>query len=307
MTTHPEKLMNTRPGTPTSRATDRGTGLVAEHDAGGWRQVTVWCADWQAAERAGVEHLGPALAAAEDAKDLTSWWFLRKGGSWRIRFLPAPGHHEHTAALITDALTGLTHRGDVQRWASLIYEPEVHAFGGTAGIEIAHNLFHLDSRHLLRHLHHPASSRRREIGLMLASQLLRSAGLDWYEQGDVWARLAAHRLTAPPETGDLPIAAVHQLLTARTHHPHSPLATAPRWPAAFDHAGRRLADLARHGELTRGLRGVLTHHLLFAWNRAGIPGDQQALLAATAAHASFHQPPHRTDELIRHLSAPDPE
>jgi protein-L-isoaspartate(D-aspartate) O-methyltransferase len=104
----------------------------------------------------------------------------------------------------------------------------------------------------------------------------------------------------------MPTEAVQSLILARTHAPHSPLAATPNWPAAFHHAGQRLADLAHRGELTRGLRAVLTHHLLFAWNRAGIPGRQQALLAATAACVAFDHQPLHTRELIRHLTDPLP-
>ena len=37
---------------------------------------------------------------------------------------------------------------------------------------------------------------RREISLMLCSVLMRAAGQDWYEQGDVWARVASSPRTA---------------------------------------------------------------------------------------------------------------
>ncbi|MFJ1756468.1 methyltransferase, FxLD system [Kitasatospora sp. NPDC088134] len=57
---------------------------------------------------------------------------------------------------------------------------------------------------------------------------------------------------------------------------------------AFEHAGQDLARLAREGRLHRGLRAVLAHHLLFHANRAGLPVDHQAALAARALDAVFH-------------------
>ena len=36
---------------------------------------------------------------------------------------------------------------------------------------------------------------RRELGLLLGTVLMRAAGQDWYEQGDIWTQVAAHRVT----------------------------------------------------------------------------------------------------------------
>jgi protein-L-isoaspartate(D-aspartate) O-methyltransferase len=46
---------------------------------------------------AAVTHLGPLVTDAEDAGQLTRWWFVRKGESWWLRFQPAPGHDEMQA------------------------------------------------------------------------------------------------------------------------------------------------------------------------------------------------------------------
>jgi len=118
--------------------------------------------------------------------------------------------------------------------------------------------------------------------------MMRAADQDWYEQGDIWAQLAAHR-TASTSRGPAPAtqAAVRQLLTAAGDASDSPLTSAPTWPAAFEHAGQALARLAQQGGLTRGLRAVLAHHLLFSFNRLGIPGQHQHLLATAAARAIF--------------------
>ncbi|MEU3569169.1 hypothetical protein AB0E96_12200 [Kitasatospora sp. NPDC036755] len=60
----------------------------------------------------------------------------------------------------------------------------------------------------------------------------------------------------------------------------TPLAHHGGWVHAFEQAGQDLARLARDGHLTRGLRAVLAHHLLFHANRAGLPVDHQAAMAA---------------------------
>ncbi|MCO5994799.1 methyltransferase, FxLD system [Actinoallomurus rhizosphaericola] len=254
-----------------------------------WRQVTLWCDDWQTAEQIAVSRLGPHLVAAEHAQVITSWWFLRKGVSWRIRYLPVPGRQTQATALLEQLMRELTATGAIRRWTTSIYEPETRAFGGPDGIDLAHQLFHADSRHVLDYIRHARLDHRRELGLLLGTALMRGAGLDWYEQGDVWAQVTAHRSSDQPVPPEAAVRSVQQLITAAGHSVDSPLMAVPAWPDAFNHTGRRIADLAIDGRLTRGVRAVLAHHILFAWNRMGLPGDVQGVLAGTAAHAVFHQ------------------
>lgn len=57
--------------------------------------------------------------------------------------------------------------------------------------------------------------------------------------------------------------------------------------AAFEDAGRRLRLLADDGRLIRGIRGVLAHHAIFAFNRAGVPAETQAATAWLGRHVAF--------------------
>ncbi len=265
-----------------------------------WQQVNLWCDDWQAAEHMAVRHLGPLLAEAEQAESTTSWWFVRKGASWRLRLLPAAGQDDKATAFLEQTMRALREQGAIRRWAAAIYEPEIHAFGGAAAMDVAHALFHADSRHLLRHLAQARKDHRRELGLLLASLLMRAGGQDWYEQGDIWAQVAAHRAVGhhPPEPPLPAVEAVHRLITATAGIDDSPLQSVPAWPAAFQRAGRDMADLAQQGSLTRGLRAVLTHHVLFAWNRLGIPAQQQHRLANMASKVVFEQKPAHAPGLV---------
>ncbi len=255
-----------------------------------WCGVTVWCQDWRAAEHLGVAQLAPLLTAAEQTDGISLWWFTRKSAFWRIRWRPGPGQGGQTpTALGERTLGGLLAGNAIHRWAPAVYEPETHAFGGPAGMDVAHLLFHTDSRNILAHLGQAHPDHRHEVGLVLAAALLNAAGQDYYEQGDIWTRVADHRRTQQvrarqPAVAPATRAAVHRLLTARTVRP---LEALPAWPAAFRHAGRSLASLADQGRLTRGIRAVLAHHVLFAWNRLGIPASHQAQLAHTAAHIVF--------------------
>jgi thiopeptide-type bacteriocin biosynthesis protein len=63
------------------------------------------------------------------------------------------------------------------------------------------------------------------------------------------------------------------------------LSSAAPWAAAFDQAGRDLADAAGNGRLDRGLRAVCAHHLIFHFNRLGLGAGTQAALARAAREA----------------------
>lgn len=273
-----------------------------------WHQVNVAFPDWASAEATAVDHLTPLLDTAETDRLITSWFFVRKAPFWRIRYLPRQTTGEAEAYVHT-RLADLRETCRIEAATSTIYEPESHAFGGAEGMNTAHRLFHLDSRHLLTYLndtsHKPADRRRRELSVLLCSHLLRAAGLDWYEEGDVWARVADHR-QLPERIPDDRLRTLRDglrhlmsidtgLLTKDTLPP-----TFTAWTGAFAAAGTELAVLATDGRLRRGLRAVLAHHIIFTWNRHGLPHAAQAVLAHTAktvvfGHdpASDHQPHER--------------
>jgi thiopeptide-type bacteriocin biosynthesis protein len=261
-----------------------------------WRQVTIAFPGWARAEHTAATHLAPLLATAESERLVASWFFIRKAPCWRIRYLPGDDATA-TQAYIRRHLEDLTSQRHIHGATEVVYEPETHAFGGTDGMTSAHRLFHLDSRGLLAFLadtsRPPGAGRRRELSILLCSALLRSAGLDWYEMGDVWARIAEHR--EQPE--QIPADRFHALQadlrrlmsveTASLVREGASLAFAADWIEAFTAAGRELADLAAGGLLHRGLRAILAHHVIFAWNRHGLPHTTQAVLAATAKDVVF--------------------
>jgi thiopeptide-type bacteriocin biosynthesis protein len=245
-------------------------------------------------ESRALAHLGRVLPVAEDAGLLTSWWFIRKG-AWRIRFLPSD--QPHSREMACDLLTGGV------SWASDIYEPETDAFGGIEAIATAHTLFWHDSRHLLTYLQ-PQPTDRRERSLILCTALMRAAGLDLNEQGDVWARVVQHRsqdLRQPPApdshqwarfTGD-----VRRLLLGTPN-------TTGAWHTGFEETGTNLQFLRNAGKLTRGIRAVIALHIIFHWNRLGLAAAAQAGLAQAARDAIFADvPEYQSREATSELAA----
>ncbi|MGJ3224773.1 methyltransferase, FxLD system [Micromonospora aurantiaca (nom. illeg.)] len=248
-----------------------------------WRQVNLSFASWRAAEEYAATRLAPALAVAEDDGVTAAFWFIRKTETWRLRLLPG-GQLNRFYVLLAD----ITADDRIRDVMEPVYRPEAYAFGGDHAMTIAHTLFHADSRHILGHLA-AGGDHRRELGVLLATRLMRAAGLEFSEQGDVWHQVAArrHQPQAPTPSPGL-IAAMQRLLTAADDAPRSPLSATPQWSRAHEQAGRDLGFLARHGTLTRDLRGVLTHHILFLFNRLGISAADTWHLATAAVHVTFH-------------------
>nr|WP_269128655.1 thiopeptide-type bacteriocin biosynthesis protein [Nonomuraea sp. K271] len=196
----------------------------------------------------------------------------------------------------------LIRQGHIDTATEVIYEAESHAFGGADAMTCAHDLFHLDSRHLLAYLaRQPDVKHRRELSILLCTTLLRSAGLDWYEQGDVWARVADHRELPDPLSRERRQALevdLRRLISVDTQplmRSRGLLTFAAQWSAAYETTGRELAALSAKGLLRRSLRAVLTHHIIFAWNRLGMPYASQAVLAHTAKDVVFGYDPTATE------------
>jgi thiopeptide-type bacteriocin biosynthesis protein len=258
----------------------------AEH---AWYQINVEFSDWSAAETVGATQLGARLAHLEERGELGTWWFLRKHPCWRLRL-----RHPDVAA-VNRQLDELTTTGGIARWWRTTYEPETAAFGGTDGMDTIHDLFCADSCGVLAYLRHEHPGiGRRELSILLISGLFQAAGLDTFERGDVFARVAQLRPT-PTDTNATRIEqlaenvrvllSVPDLPTSGLFSPGEPAAHAGSWLAAFQTAGHQVGTAAARGELKRGLRAILTHVLIFHWNRFGLSATGQSVLARAATMA----------------------
>ncbi|MER7194839.1 methyltransferase, FxLD system [Streptomyces flaveolus] len=203
--------------------------------------------------------------------------FLRKDAGVRLRTeQPATGLLDR---LVADrVITG---------WTGGMYEPETHAFGGPEGMEVAHDVFCADSPATLAETGTPGA---RERSVMLLSAMIRGAWLDPFEAGDVYARWAALRPSVTPPQGpalDQAVSAMRRLMNADAAlRPDADAGWGER-VAAFEDAGRRLRRLSADGRLIRGIRGVIAHHAIFAFNRAGVPAEAQAATAWLGRHVAF--------------------
>lgn len=255
-----------------------------------WRQTTIAFPDPRTAEQAARMYLAPILAEAAARHLITTWFYVRKD-NWRLRYLPATT--SDADRYLTSQFARLRHDRRISAAVAGIYEPETHAFGGTTAMDTAHRLWHHDSRHLLTRSSDHTPGRQRELSIMLCATMMRAAGLDWYEQGDVWARVANHRDPPQPALVDSLLNAARRLLTvdpaSLTRH-GAPLASCHTLFEAYTSAGDTLRHLNQTGQLRRGLRAT-AHHVIFTWNRRGIPGPHQAALATAAKTVIFGPDP----------------
>ncbi|MET8707196.1 methyltransferase, FxLD system [Streptomyces californicus] len=250
-----------------------------------WQQHNITFIDRESSRHAIDERLGPALITAVTEGQLTGWWFMNKQ-PWPLRYLA-----DEPSPIIESLLSDLVGDGAVVSWLPSVYEPESEAFGGPDAMDTAHGLFHSDSLHLLTYQPSPDHLGRKETAVLLASAMMRGAGLDWFEQGDVWAKVSALRPPTDPARSERAaelVPAMRKLMTADAYslcNQGGPLHAHEEWVTAFERAGAALAALACRGALTRGLRAVIAHHIIFHANRAGLIRDDQSALSNIAREA----------------------
>ncbi|MCD0446278.1 thiopeptide-type bacteriocin biosynthesis protein [Glycomyces sp. A-F 0318] len=278
-----------------------------------WLQTSIQLAEPDRAEHVLTEVLWPQMWSAMEDGVLDGWFFIRKSPEWRLRYLPGRNVSPLRArTLLSDILTSRQAKPHIAEFAHQIYEPETVAFGGPAGMDVAHRFFHSDANFVAEYLtharRHPGADKRREVSLLLCTALARTAGLEWYEQGDLWARLAAIRGADPTLSARPDMAAdqARHLLAADIDASIARLDTGSATAAAdalgqYRTAGRQLRQLTDDGRLERGLRDVLAHHVLFCWNRFGLRVTSQRDLARAARDAVFTG--HRTASANRGTNA----
>ncbi|MFF3257795.1 thiopeptide-type bacteriocin biosynthesis protein [Streptomyces sp. NPDC002932] len=274
-----------------------GREALARHAATtDWWQAYLHFTDWADADTTFTAHVLPVLREAEAAGIIDGWWYTRKHPCWRLRLRLEP--KAGTKLTLGDSFDRLVSDGHLQRWWPGIYEPETATFGGAASMTAAHALFVTDSREA------PQLRQRgdltvgpRELSVLLCTIMMRAAGLEWYEQGDVWHRVITeeHRSAVsdvPADRLDARAQEIRPLLFADSDvllRPGGLLEPVAEWAAAFRTTGQELRRAVQAGTLDRGLRQVLSYHVIFHWNRLGLSMRSQSVLAWAARAAILHK------------------
>lgn len=225
--------------------------------------------------------LAPELAGVSAVGE-PAFWFLRKrdpAPHIRLRVLCPLPDCEAVAARVTRAARAV----GCPRVARLVYEPEQALFGGPEGMEWAHRFFMLDTAFLLGLWQDGGWLPVESVSLWLWRRILRGAGLDAFEEWDVWSQLTRFRMA--PE-GDLEaLWEVNRESLERLNRTNLEALPAPVGPhlaaykARYVTWARGLADRYRAGALTRGLRQLMVPHILFHWNRADVVREKQQTFA----------------------------
>ncbi|WNI21602.1 thiopeptide-type bacteriocin biosynthesis protein [Streptomyces sp. ITFR-16] len=259
----------------------------------GWHQVNIFFVDYERAERAFRAYFLPRLRTGGP---VGQWWFVRKAPHWRLRCHPAPGATardvaDHIAAILDSSKSC----GATAGWHSALYEPEMIAFGGPAGLPLAHALFHTDSEGVLDYagIYEEGPSGilgAKETSLLTMSLLMRAARLEAGEQGDVWGRVEERRPlpkdVSPQQVSAMTAPMRRLLLTdSRPLLTTGPLTPVRPWVEALRHHGRHLAEAAEASTLSIGKRAILARHILFHWNRMGFSVRQQSIWSRAAREA----------------------
>ncbi|MFV2083802.1 thiopeptide-type bacteriocin biosynthesis protein [Micromonospora sp. LOL_021] len=104
-------------------------------------------------------------------------------------------------AQVDALLASITDDDRIRSVTEPVYRPEAYAFGGDQAMTIARTLFHSDSRHVLGRLATAGGTHRRGFGVLLATRLMRAAGLEFSGQCGVWRLLASRRHLAARDGG----------------------------------------------------------------------------------------------------------
>ncbi|MGW0489087.1 thiopeptide-type bacteriocin biosynthesis protein [Streptomyces olivaceus] len=273
-----------------------GREALARHAATtDWWQTYLHFTDWSNADSTFTAHVLPILREAEGADAIDGWWYTRKHPCWRLRLRVQPVNGDKLA--IEDGFDRLVSEGHLQRWWPGIYEPETPAFGGTTSMTAAHALFVTDSREIQQlRQRNDFTVGPRELSVLLCTIMMRAARLEWYEQGDVWDRVITteHRSAVsdvPTDRLNARAQEIRPLLLADSDallRPGGPLEPVAEWAAAFRSTGQALAHDVQDGTLSRGLRQVLSYHVIFHWNRLSLSMRGQSILAWAARAAILH-------------------
>lgn len=229
-----------------------------------------------------------AMAPLRKARTVQAAFFQRKppGLRWRVETTDADAVRSAVAPVL-DAHCA-PGRG-LASWTESLYESEVALFGGQRAMDVVHRLFDADTAAWSRLVALRRSGKLRQADALLAlaqtNELFAAALPDVPEEvWDAWSQLAQfHALAVPRESGDCSRPSMTWLAEqTRGEAAHDSLAMLAQAQAG---AGLALASLARDGQLSQGLRGILAAIALFGWNRIGLTAHDRRVVLLQALRA----------------------
>jgi thiopeptide-type bacteriocin biosynthesis protein len=264
--------------------------LLRNADAEHWLYFRIAVQSNQQANRILAQEIAPLLKKLGAQYPILGWWWINKmdvcGNALRLRV--------HVSDAQTEAGPALEKHFKDVGWnvAQLRYEPELCLFGGPAGIRLAHAYFCFESEFLADWMRQSDESDHvlpEGLSLAIVLRTLRAAGLDLFEQWDVFDRLCHKR---PQTAGSTTPSSIQAVASKVVHAGPGPVFELyagekadllKKYGETLDSFGQELARAVYAGQLECGLREFLTPLILFHWNRTGFLPRLQAALSWSVA------------------------
>jgi protein-L-isoaspartate(D-aspartate) O-methyltransferase len=222
------------------------------------------------------------------------WYLLKHDPQCHLRlriFGPTEQLRQEALTAVMQALRPGSPRSAVTVCRELVYEPETSLFGGEWALEQVHELFYYDSRFAMGWMgvepEESANLSAHQVSVIALQHLLRAAGLDGFEQWDVWQKVVKVRPGNQAELEEAWQAYQRDMRLLVGIDPH----VVAKAMAATGHAllaeyadgltfvGGKLWQGLKEGRLQRGLRQVLATAIVFHWNRMLFTAGEQTMLA----------------------------
>lgn len=224
-----------------------------------------------------AEQLAAVLAPLWTTFGPRRWWFVRKAPGVRVRVeLDGAGPE----GLVTACRGALAPLGPV---GVAVYEPETYRFGGTAGMDVAHDHFALDTAlAVLLGRAHDRGTTPIPWSVVALGDLSTRVVEDPAERWDAWKTL--EELLA--SVGEAPAPAPVPARRAGAAGPAVP----PRLSIALQRGNERVAVRLRRAELAHGVgrRSWFAAVAVFHWNRLGLAPAQMAQVVGTVLEQGGH-------------------
>jgi thiopeptide-type bacteriocin biosynthesis protein len=224
---------------------------------------------------------------------ISEFHFVHKPPGLRLRFRTV-----EAAALATlDArLRELQARREISAWSRTLYDAEVYQFGGTAGLDVVHRFFTIETAAVMAYrrlsLQQRVAFDEIETSLLLLDALHRQATDDEYEVWDVWCKmeLAGRQPQLPAEerapaasrarTAARPILdLLRDPALAQARMTPEERAIHDRYCQSLPPVTNQLRAVASAGALCCPLREILPFVTIFHWNRMRFTIEQQRAIS----------------------------
>ncbi len=229
---------------------------------------------------------------------VSNFFYMNKPPGLRVRFQAGHDRRQALGAALRARIGGWQAEGIAERVTGGVYEPEQTLFGGPGSMRHVHRLFTVDAMAWLA-FYGSAPCPPWAFSLAMISGLLDGLEIIDWEDLDVWERIRRQaRRTVPAGLPADRVTAAVSGLQATWAERADFLASLPGDAAALVGKYRPLLEAAAlewskeyflGADASIGPREAAAFFTIFHWNRGGLPGTTQAIIAAALADRAGRQ------------------